>query len=257
MARIKCAWFDFACCEGCQVELTNFGEPFLELLAHVEPVEFREVMKETCDGPIDIAFIEGSFTREADRERLLDIRKRSSVVVAYGSCATSGGINGLKNHMEVDDVKACVYGGDKDLEIFDTQKALPISSVIKVDYLIRGCPVSRDEFVRVVTQLVHGTDKVYIPSYPVCVECKRNETVCRYDEGEYCMGMVARAGCGAPCPADGIPCEACRGMVDDANQLALEKVLCDNGGLSKERSETKSRMFTANFRSNAECPLEM
>ena len=42
MAKVKCAWFDFASCEGCQVELTNFGEPFLALLENVEPVEFRE-----------------------------------------------------------------------------------------------------------------------------------------------------------------------------------------------------------------------
>lgn len=258
MAKVKCAWFDFACCEGCQVELTNFGEPFLQLLANVEPVEFREVMKEQTTEPIDISFIEGSFTREADRQRLLEIRERSSIVVAYGSCATCGGINALKNHMDRDDVKQSVYGDDKDMPHLDTlEKAMPVSSVIKVDYLIRGCPMSRDEFVRVVTQLVAGTQKVYIPSYPVCVECKRRETVCRYDDGDHCLGMVARAGCGAPCPADGIPCEACRGMVDQPNEKALEKVLIENGGLPAGRAAEKSRMFTANFRSEEECQLEM
>ena len=252
MAKVKCAWFDFASCEGCQVELTNFGMPFLQLLEHVEAVEFREVMKETTDEPIDVAFIEGSFTREADRERLESIRKRASIVVAYGACAASGGINALKNHMETDDVKGCVYGKDKDMPHLDSnQKAMPISDAIKVDYAIPGCPMSRDEFVRVVTQLVHGTEKVYIPSYPVCVECKRNETVCRFDDGDHCMGMVALAGCGAPCPAHGIPCEACRGMIANPNEKALAKVLEENGGLSREWAEKKSRMFTANHRSDA------
>lgn len=64
------------------------------------------------------------------------------------------------------------------------------------------------------------------------------------------MGMVARAGCGAPCPAAGIPCEACRGMVDNANQDALEKVLKEKGGLPDKWAKDKSRMFTANFRSD-------
>jgi len=257
MAKVKCAWFDFACCEGCQVEMTNFGEPFLKLLENVEPVEFREVMKEKTTEPIDISFIEGSFTRESDRQRLLDIRKRSKLVVAYGSCATSAGINALKNHMKTEDVKKYVYGKDRNMPHLDTQEAQPVSSVIKVDYLIRGCPISRDEFVRIVTQLINGVEKVYVPSYPVCVECKRIETVCRYDERDHCMGMVARAGCGAPCPADGIPCEACRGLVENPNMAALDKVLRENGGLSEKRAARKPRIFTANFGSGKECTSEM
>jgi coenzyme F420-reducing hydrogenase gamma subunit len=251
MGKAKCAWFDFTCCEGCQVEMTNFGEPFLELLNHVEVVEFREVMKETTSEPIDIAFIEGSFSRESDRARLENIRTRAKIVVAYGSCATSGGINALKNHMPMDDYKEAVYGTDKDQPQLDTQEAKPISAAIKVDYEIRGCPISRDEFLRVVSQLLHGTTNVYIPSYPVCVECKLRETVCRYDDNDHCLGPVARAGCGAPCPADGIPCEACRGMVQEPNQESIVKVLQEKGKLSKDRAEDKSRMFTQNFRTNA------
>ena len=249
MAKVKCAWFDFACCEGCQIELTNFGEPFVQLLEAVEPVEFREAMSEQTTEPIDIAFIEGSFTREADRRRLEQIRGRAGVVVAYGSCATCGGINALKNH--TDDYAEAVYGDDKDKPHLDSQKALPVSAAIKVDYEVRGCPMDRDEFLRIVTQLVHGTAKVYVPSYPVCVECKRRGTVCRYDDGDHCLGPIARAGCGAPCPADGIPCEACRGMVDDPNEAAMEKVLINNGRLPEQWAHTKSRMFTANFRGDA------
>ena len=249
MPKVKVAWFDFTCCEGCQVEMTNFGEPFLQLLEHIEVVEFRETMSEKTTEPIDVAFIEGSFTREEDRARLEEIRERAGIVVAYGSCAATGGINALRNHQEMDYFKQAVYGDDKDMPHLDTlPEAMPISESIKVDYAIPGCPIDKYEFIRVVYQLVHGTTKVYIPSYPVCVECKRNETVCRYDEGDHCMGMVARAGCGAPCPADGIPCEACRGMVDNPNRKALEKVLQENGGLDANWAKTKSRMFTATFR---------
>ncbi|MBF0266733.1 MAG: hypothetical protein HQL46_15835, partial [Gammaproteobacteria bacterium] len=45
--KLKLAFFDFASCEGCQVELTNLGDPvFLQLLQHINLVEFREVMSE-------------------------------------------------------------------------------------------------------------------------------------------------------------------------------------------------------------------
>lgn len=247
MAKPKVAFFDFASCEGCQIEFTNFGdEATLELLKHVDIVEFREAMTETTTERIDIAFVEGSYTREADRQRLQDIRRRAKVVVAYGACACTGGINALKNHM--DDFHEVVYGEHARDPHLQSGPAMPISAVIKVDYEAKGCPMSKYELLDIISNLLHGCDP-QIPTYPVCVECKRNETVCRYDEGDHCMGMVARAGCGAPCPADGIPCEACRGFVDEPNLRSLEKVLMERAGFSQKRAIGKARMFTANLRS--------
>lgn len=245
--KVKVASFDFASCEGCQIELTNMGEHiFMGLLDHIEFVEFREAMTETAT-EIDVALVEGSFTREADRARLEDIRRRSKIVIAMGACAVSGGINALKNHQS--DYKQAVYGKDAGMPHLDSHDARPIATVIKVDYVLPGCPMNKDELVKVVSDLVHGKEPL-IPNYPVCVECKLRETVCRYHLGEHCMGLVARAGCGAPCPAHGIPCEACRGFVDHPNTEALAMVLVEKGHLPKQRAETLSRMFTANARSD-------
>lgn len=247
MAKMKLAFFDFTSCEGCQIEFTNLGaETMLELLNHVKIVEFREAMTETTDGPIDIALVEGSFSREADRVRLEQIRKRARIVIAYGACACTGGINALRNHQ--DDFAECVYGEDADMPHLSTGAARPISAAIKVDYELRGCPISTEELQRVLANALHGTEYV-VSTNPVCTQCKRREIICRYDEGDYCMGPIARAGCGAPCPADGIPCEACRGFVDDANIAALEKLLIERAGFSRSRAVGKSRMFTANLRS--------
>jgi len=244
MEKVKIAFFDFASCEGCQIELTNLGETFfMTLLDHVEIVEFREVMKERTTETIDIAFVEGSFTREADRERLESIRKRSNMVVAYGACAAIGGINSLKNHQN--DYKECVYGKEKaPMPHLDSDLARPISEAIKVDYMIRGCPMDKDEFMYIVSHLLHGKQPV-IPNNPVCVECKMRETICWYQDGDHCLGIVSRAGCGAPCPAHGVPCEACRGLVDRFNEDLLVQILIEKGGLSEQRAKTKAKMFTA------------
>ena len=244
--KAKIAFFDFTSCEGCQIELTNLGEEvFMGLLEHVEFVEFREAMSETAQGMIDIAFIEGSFSREKDRKRLEDIRSRSKFVVAFGACAASGGITALKNHMP--DYAKCVYGAKADMPHLESQRASPVSAAIKVDYSIYGCPIDKNEFVYVVSHLLHGKEPV-IPTHPVCVECKMRQTICRYQRGDHCLGVVARAGCGAPCPADGIPCEACRGFVEQADESALERLLVEKGGLSPEYAKIKSRLFTANLR---------
>ncbi|MCU7834793.1 MAG: NADH:ubiquinone oxidoreductase [gamma proteobacterium symbiont of Taylorina sp.] len=247
--KAKVAFFDFASCEGCQIELTNYGDKdFLELLQHIEIVEFREAMSEKTSDPIDIACIEGSYTRQADCQRLLDIRCRAKVVISYGQCAGTAGINALKNHQA--DYQSFVYDRDAGMPHLDSDNAKPISSIIKVDYQVPGCPVNRYEFLDIISHLLHGKEPV-IPNYPVCVECKRNETICRFLAGDHCMGMVTRAGCGAPCPADGIPCEGCRGFVDNPNQYALSKVLHEKGGLSLHRAESKSLLFNANERDNA------
>ncbi|MCK5071950.1 MAG: hypothetical protein KAQ98_00890 [Bacteriovoracaceae bacterium] len=248
MSKPKVAFFDFTCCEGCQIELTNFGDTnFLELLNHIDIVEFREAMTETSDH-IDIAFIEGSFSREEDRKRLEKIRERAGVVIAYGACAVTGGINALKNDRP--DYKQCVYGKDAEMPHLDSQIARPISDAIKVDFEVSGCPMDKYEFLDIVSHLLHGKTPV-VPNYPVCVECKRNEQICRFDEGDYCLGMIAKAGCGAKCPADGIPCEACRGFIDSPNEAALKKVLMERGNMSEKWAEKKTKMFTANLRSDA------
>lgn len=251
MDKLKCAWFDFTCCEGCQIEVTNLGENLAKLLEFIEPVEFREAMSEKTTERIDIAFIEGSFTRECDRERLEEIRKRSDVVVAYGACACTAGINALKNHMEENYYKQVVYGKDKDMPHLETQLAKPISAAIKVDYQIPGCPIDKNEFIYVVTQIIHKCEP-YLPKHPVCVECKLNETVCLWEKGQYCMGVVAKAGCGAKCPSDGIPCEACRGFCEEPNLKSLEILLKDNTNYGDKWVEEKSRIFTANLRRDAQ-----
>ena len=83
---------------------------------------------------------------------------------------------------------------------------------------------NKDEFLKIVKGLCLGI-KPKIPNYPVCVECKMKENVCLFDNGITCMGPLARAGCGAICPGNGSPCDACRGTVDNPNRYAMWEIL--------------------------------
>src|SRR3989304_2713917 len=105
----KVAFFDFAGCEGDQLQIANLEEDILALLGQVEVVSFREVMKEHSDN-YDIAFVEGSCTRLQDENRMKQIRKNAKLVVAIGSCATIGGLNRLKKSKDLDDVRKTVSG---------------------------------------------------------------------------------------------------------------------------------------------------
>lgn len=223
-AKPKVAFFDFACCEGCQLQIANLEEQVVELAELVDVVEFREVLTGTAP-EYDVAFIEGSITRKADEERLMDIRNRAKLLVAYGQCAVSGGVNRLKNHWNsMDEVKKEVYGDKYNMPHLDTYPTKAVHEVVKVDLNIPGCPINRDEFLRIVKELLLGKIP-QLPNYAVCVDCKLKENACLFDYGIICLGPLARAGCGAICPSNGVPCDACRGTVDNPNKNAMHEIL--------------------------------
>ena len=234
----RVAFFDFAGCEGDQLQIANLEEELLTLLGQVEVVSFREVMKEHSNN-YDIAFVEGSCTRLQDEERLLQIRKNAKIVVAIGSCATIGGINCLRNYKDSEEVKKTVYG-DK-AKLFDTYAARPIDAIIRVDVYVHGCPITRDEFLHVVKSLLLGK-KPEIPNYPVCVECKKNENICAFERDQYCVGTVTRAGCNSCCVNEGTICWGCRGLVDNPNKNAHQEVLVKYG-LTVDDAIDKFRLY--------------
>ena len=237
----KVAFFDFASCEGCQLQVINLEESVLNLIEVVEIVSFREAMKEHSDD-YDIAFIEGSIARPMDEERLKKIRDRAKILVAMGACACIGGVNSLRNQFSPEEAKEMVYGNVTDGNpYFDLYPLKAVNEVVKVDYYIPGCPIDKEEFGRVVTSLLLGK-KVELPNYPVCVECKKNGNVCVFDEGKFCLGPITRAGCSARCPSNGAGCEGCRGLLDDPNVNSEIEVL-QKYGLTLEDALDRFKIF--------------
>lgn len=210
----KVAFFDLACCEGCQLQVANLGEELIDLLGYIELVEFREVMSEKWSGEYDLAIVEGSVTNTEAVNRAKEIRKRSKLVMAYGSCAVTGGINGMKNRRPMEDGLRDVYG-DKAAD-YETVPTMPLKDVIHVDYSVPGCPIYPPEFLNVLKAALGGMDYT-LPDHAVCVECRFNENECLYERGITCMGPVTRAGCNSWCLNNGNKCYGCRGLVSNPN----------------------------------------
>lgn len=237
----RVAIFDFTGCEGCELNNLNFEDQLLDILAHVDIVEWREAMDDRVD-EYDIAFVEGSLSTPDCINRINEIRRKTKVLVALGSCAVLGGINAIKNTRPIEAVREEVYGEDKYL--FPTLPALPLSSVVKVDYNIRGCPMTQIEFLKVFTSLVMGKAPIE-PDSAVCVECKLNENECVYDKGMICLGPVTRSGCDAHCPNVGQYCIGCRGLVSEPNLKGMEEILTAHG-LSVDEAWKRLEMYNAN-----------
>jgi coenzyme F420-reducing hydrogenase gamma subunit len=222
MTKPKVAFFDFACCEGCQLQVANLGEALLDILEIIDVVEFREVMSEKWPQSFDIAIIEGSITTNHAIERIKEIRARSKVLIAYGSCATIGGVNGMKNNYELKDIRQYVY--QENAEFFDTIPTRSVPQVVNVDYFVNGCPIYPPEFVRVLKAALAGLP-YHVPDSSVCIECKLNENICMYERGLSCAGPITRAGCNSWCVNNGNICYGCRGMVSNPNENGFKAVL--------------------------------
>jgi sulfhydrogenase subunit delta len=240
MSKPRVAIFDFACCEGCQLQIVNLEEEILDLIGSVELVEWREGMSEQSH-EYDIAIVEGSITRKEDEDRLQIIRSRAKVIVAIGACATIGGINKLKNNFTMDDVREYVYGDSAKMEHLDTYPTKAVDEVVKVDYKVHGCPMDRKEFTYVIRSLLMGK-KPEIPEWPVCVECKAKGNPCLWQYDQVCLGPIIRAGCGARCPSSGFRCFGCRGYIDDPNINAAKDDI-ERFGLSVEDLKSKMVLF--------------
>ncbi len=235
------AFFDFTSCEGCQLNKLNLENDLLDILKHVDIVEFREAMDDKADS-YDIAFIEGSISSPSCVERIHDIRRRTKILVAIGSCAVNGGINAMKNLHPIEEVRETVYGDDKYL--FATIPAMAVSSVVKVDYEVRGCPMSQQDFLKLLVSIVMGKEP---PKYgsPVCLECKLNENECLYNRGMVCLGPITRGGCDAICPGFGQFCTGCRGLLDNPNMNGMLDLMTSHG-ISLDEAKKRMLLFNSN-----------
>jgi sulfhydrogenase subunit delta len=225
------AVYKFSSCDGCQLQLLNMEDELLALVGAVEIAYFLEARRRALPGPYDLALVEGSVTTPEEAERIKEIRGQAKLLIAIGACATSGGIQALRNFADADEFARTVYPHPEYLHYLP--KATPISAHVPVDMELWGCPVSKAELLEVVTALLQNR-KPILPQHSVCLECKRKGTVCvMVAKNMLCLGPATRSGCGALCPSCGRGCYGCFGPQPgmDVNTLvpAMRAIEKDSG----------------------------
>jgi sulfhydrogenase subunit delta len=217
--RPTMAVWKFASCDGCQLSLLDCEDELLTLAKAVQIARFTEMSRASADGPYDISLVEGSITTAQDAERIKAVRANSRYLVTIGACAATGGIQALRNFAAPGEYAAIVYAHPEYLDALDT--STPISSHVRVDFELHGCPIDRGQLLEVLLAFLAGRRPV-IASHSVCRECKARATVCLLVSGETpCLGPVTRAGCDALCPSIGRGCFGCFGPSESANCAAL------------------------------------
>ena len=207
MAKPKVAFYWCASCGGCEETVVDLNEDLLKVADAVDiflwPVALdfkKKDVEAMANGEIAVSFINGAVRLEEQKEMVELLRKKSGLVVAFGSCAHLGGIPGLANFWTRDSIFERAYKeapsvenpegttpqttstvdvGELTLpEFFDT--VLTLDQTIPVDYYLPGCPPPPDLILNAVTAILKGElpekGSVLAPNIALCDTCPRLES---------------------------------------------------------------------------------
>lgn len=218
-SKLKLAVYKFSSCDGCQLQVLNLEDELLDLVGAVEIAYFLEARRRQLPPPYDIGLVEGSVSTPEEEERIRQIRRDCRFLVTIGACATSGGIQALRNWADVEEYTRYVYPSPEDIDALET--STPIAAHVFVDFELRGCPINQYELLELVSATLAGR-KPNIATHSVCVECKRHGYPCvLVAQGKPCLGPITQVGCGALCPGCNRACYGCFGPMEQPNISSL------------------------------------
>ena len=160
------AVFKFASCDGCQLTLLDAEDELLAVVGQIRIANFLEASREVIEGPYDLTLVEGSITTPHDAERILEVREQSRFLVSIGACATAGGIQALRNWRDVDEFTSIVYANPDYVDTLEQSTA--IADHVPVDFELRGCPISKQQLLEVISAFLNRRKPVDPESQRVC-----------------------------------------------------------------------------------------
>lgn len=165
MSKKKLATVWLGGCSGCHMSLLDIDERILDVAKLADIVKSPVV-----DGKefpeVDIALVEGAITSDEHHREILHIRKHSKTLIAFGDCAVMTNVTGMRNYFNLKDVveTSYVHAVSNDhiglvpdhpalLKLND--KVVPLQEVVKVDFVIPGCPPDADTIFYVLFEFLN------------------------------------------------------------------------------------------------------
>lgn len=150
--KLRLGWFSFSCCEDNTVVMTEVMNDYWQDWKKMIDFRYAKALKsKNVLDELDVAFVEGAVSSEDQINKLKEIRQKSKVLVATGSCAVTGLPSGARNQFNEQTNKEIQYL----LFRFEyLPKVLKISDVVQVDYTLPGCPMIPKDFINVVDKML-------------------------------------------------------------------------------------------------------
>ena len=254
MAKVRIATDWLCICSGCEISLLDKDDAILKVLELAEIVRCPVLMDVKEFVPADLGIISGGIRNEQNIEVAKKMRENCDIIVSLGSCGVYGGIPGLANLYTTQEIYDHVFGTTittdnplgheprNDLPPL-TEKVSPLSSVIKVDYEVPGCPPVPELIAEVLLALLNGQEPEFT-NRSICDGCPRqphrtntkperlrrwyeasgdcDPNQCFNEQGYICLGPVTRNLCSARCLEVGVPCRGCHGPLPTAVDSGLD-----------------------------------
>ncbi|NHK32207.1 MAG: oxidoreductase [Asgard group archaeon] len=211
MTKIKLAVAAGSYCGGCDMSIVNLNEMLIPIEASIDlqywqlAADFKvKDVKKLKDGEIDITLYHGPIRTSEHAEMAHLFRKKSKVMIAYGSCSCFGGIPQLANSWSAKEIldENYVHGYNMDdsgpnhmrteSEYKKGRKmtlpklldyCAPLAAEVDVDYYVPGCPpvpAQWEVLLEVVTNFIKKGElppkgTVVAGTTALCEECGREK----------------------------------------------------------------------------------
>jgi NAD-reducing hydrogenase small subunit len=160
--RLATLWLDG--CSGCHMSFLDMDEQLLDLADKVQVVYSPLVDVKEFPENVDITLVEGAISTEEDIEKILKIRKRTRILVAFGDCGVTANIPSMRNPFGREAILNSVY---LEREMLNPQvpnqvvpalldRSVPIHRIVKVDLFLPGCPPVAPTIHHMLSELVAG-----------------------------------------------------------------------------------------------------
>ena len=207
MPKPKVAFYWCASCGGCEETIVDLAEDILGVIEKVDIVlwpvamDFKYKDVEALPDKSIFATLLNGAIRSSEQEHMAHLlRRKSRFLIAYGSCACTGGIPGLANQFEREEILRFSYEDAPSVVIeaktrpqlaFAEEGRTPhlpelhhvvrsLDQVEQVDYYIPGCPPTPKITKAAVTALLEGRlppkGAVLAPDVALCEECPRRDS---------------------------------------------------------------------------------
>lgn len=204
MNKLKIAFYWAASCGGCEIAVLDINEKILDVVEKADivfwPVAIDTKYKDVeamPDKSIDVCFFNGAIRTSENEYMAKLLRRKSKILIAFGSCSNDGCVVGLANLWDRDTIfrrlyietpstknpegvlpktKVSVEEGELTLpEFYDTVKTL--DQVVEVDYYLSGCPPPIPCIISAFNAILSGNlppkGSSFLPDKSVCDECPR------------------------------------------------------------------------------------